>query len=304
MNERGKTFFSKSPNNKEIILGGIRLLLELFVYWNKSYGTDNNQDPLHAYRVMYATLAERINFPENLLYIKKEYNITDDFHLMPPPSLPMLDRSRSSSPNRSVSNSPQLKKPESPTLPASGSKTLQNPPSNSKPVPSNPIKLAKVDQPTFSSAFNDVIASINSGCDYKQNSPKVFRKIQTNSKDHNTSNLKTTHSILESKDPTPASKLYAVFLLKLTETKNNLLVSELASHQGLLNKLFLQAQADRHKDLKERGKSIFSATPSSDEARQNYLRLIIESFIFWKKTFPPTSKSDPVNVLKLFTQLW
>jgi len=344
MNERGRTFFSKTPNNEEVILGGnyVRLLLELFAYWNRVFGTEDTQNPLHAYQVMFNTLAQKIIFPENLLYITKNYTITDDFHMMPPPSLPSLEvlRSRSSSPTISRKElSPELKKsvkksqPTSPTEPLNNNKAISqinsmsptNPANNSnsnkanitsptnpttKPVntttspttnvnptttaQTKPVQSTQNDQ-LARSAMDEVRACIPSGRDYKRNSGKVFDRIKNTPKEYTPSYINVTTDILKSKEATPAMKFYAVYLLtRLSETKNQTLITGIATNQNLLNELFLHAQMDRSKENRERGKKIFSANPS-DEAKigHNYLVLITEALIFWKRNFTSDNKKRP-----------
>ena len=80
--EKGKKFFSPAPTAGEAILGNnyIRLSLECFIFWSQEYGTDDKENPLYAYRIMYSTLLEKIKFPEALLYFNNGTKAFDNFH--------------------------------------------------------------------------------------------------------------------------------------------------------------------------------------------------------------------------------
>jgi len=281
--EKGKTFFSQAPTPEESILGGnfIRLLLECFLYWNKTFGVDDNSDPLHIYQVMFNTLSERVRFPEHFLYLTKTFDINEDFHYAPPTSLSNIQMTRSLSGSPSKLFSPNA--------------SLANLQSLRTSQPSSPGLIESVKE--------QLRSCTTSGRSYKRNNYKVFDGIAgQNSKKYIAEYLEATKETLRAKESTPSQKFFVVYLLlRTTETNNKQLVTELVNNRkDLLSDLYAFASADYQKDPKERGKTAFSKDPSEDEARvgRNFVTLITETLIFWKKSFVVGSK-DPTSVFDL-----
>ena len=242
--ERGKTLFTDIPNSPEATIGAnyCTLVLEAVQYWAQTFPSATKNDALSRFGSMYTSLKER-----GVEFSQQNVYIGKPLHF------------EEDEMNRSLSKretySPEKKK--------------------HTPTASSPDNL----QPE---ARDHVRASITSGRDYKRNSPKVFDAIKKNSKEYTIAYLRTTGEILKSKE-VPVNQFYALYLLlKLSETKNETLSSELPNHQDILNELFQQAQTDRQKDVKERGKTFFTKTPTSDEATigQNYITLLLETFCY------------------------
>ena len=81
---KGDKFFSKKPQLEESIIGNnyIRLILELIKFWCEVYGSSEKKNPGHIFYVMFTNLAGMVKFPETFHYIYRDYEITDDFHLV------------------------------------------------------------------------------------------------------------------------------------------------------------------------------------------------------------------------------
>ena len=153
-------------------------------------------------------------------------------------------------------------------------------------------------------AFGQVTSCITSGIDYTQNSRLIFDAISANSQPYNTDFLLSIENILQSKSYSPSSKFYALFLLvRITETKNDIFVNQLATSKNLLNVIFQHAQYDRDKPLPERGYSFFSKTPTKPDGitGKNYVRLALEALKFWSRTFGTTNKS---STLVIYTAMY
>src|SRR5687768_5340455 len=107
--------------------------------------------------------------------------------------------------------------------------------------------------------FDQVFACIFSGHEYKEGSSVVLNNIASNSKQYIDNALVSIYEVLVSPDCPPISHFYALFLLvRATETKNKVLIAQLAACQDLLNKLFQDAQCDKEKPVAERGTNFFS----------------------------------------------
>ena len=283
LEERGKKIFSKTPSPEEAVIGNnyVMLLLEGFKYWSEnvqikdtapSGDPKQSKDPMQIYRVTYARLAEKYTFPEPYLYFTRNYKITEDFHLKPYQTLAKLPVSPSAVPKSKYST------PASPGEETKVSPTKSNKSGSSS---SNPVK-------------EQILACISSGHAYKNNSGIIFKNIQGETPSYVPFYIKAITDLFLSKQLPPVSQFYILYLLlKTTETRNETLVNALHANQNLLNELFIQAQTDKAKDLKERGKTFFSKNPSADESRlgHNYITLILEALVFWGDAFVP-KKSD------------
>jgi len=283
--EKGKTFFSQAPTPEESILGGnyVRLLLECFSYWNKTFGTDDDTNPLHIYHIMYNTLAERIRLPENFLYITRTFEINEDFHYAPPASLSNLHMMRSSSGSPSKIFSPNASLGNLGTIRGNSS------------MPSSPALVESIRE--------QVKSCLSSGRNYKRNNYKVFDGISSqNAKKYIAEYLELTKEFIAAKESTPSQKFYAVYLLlRASETNNKALITELVTtRKDLLSDLYASASFDYKNESRERGRNIFSKEPSEDEGRvgKNFIILTTETLVFWRRTFFVGAK-DPTSVFDL-----
>ena len=70
--ERGSTFFSKTPSKLELSMGKnyVRLVIESIQYWNKEYSTDDKKRPENVFRQMFGRLLNvKVKFNDKFLVI-------------------------------------------------------------------------------------------------------------------------------------------------------------------------------------------------------------------------------------------
>jgi len=147
--------------------------------------------------------------------------------------------------------------------------------------------------------FSQVLSCIFSGTDFNAFSKPILSLISQNSEEFIKDFLVSINEILNSQTYSPHAKFYALLLLvKATETKSPGLVNQFAFCQGLMNKLFQDAQFDRTKSLGEKGKTFFNNAPSKEESviGNNYLNLLLEAIVFWGNEFGSLGKKESKNI--------
>ena len=148
----------------------------------------------------------------------------------------------------------------------------------------------------------DINSCISTGLDFQSNSPGLLSFISTCSKSVADDFLKNIFNILDNSQASPTSKFYALLLLlKATEECKDIVPIRLAKQKFLLDKLFKEAQFDKHKDLTHRGQRFFVSKPSKEQAilGANYIRLVLESIVYWYKTFGTESTRSPLHLFNV-----
>lgn len=240
----------------------MRLMLENFIHWNKIYLTEDKKNPLVLYSVMLTNLQSRVKFPDDLLYLGKEHNITNDFHIKPASSLVPIQNTLTKSNSPTKTGSP-AKKPDS------------------------------VSDSERTEIHKQILLTVPSGNDYKNHSPKIFQYAKRNSRSVNAVLLAEIYEILLSKTYPSTFKFYALLLLvKITETMDELFATQLAEDKELLTKLANDAKVDKDKPRYERGRTLYPGSAQDSVVGSNYHTLVIECLQFWAESYLPSAKNE------------
>ena len=270
--DKGRQFFSKTPTNEESIIGShfIRLILEAIVFWRQNYGSEDKNNPLHAYNAMHATLAPRVKFPEEFIFFIRSNDLLGGFDLQGLEASSKLE----------VQANLTIKKEEN------------------KQEASHKTNYSAYQIKNDMEVSAHIALSISSSKNYKLNSHLVFNGLAQKSKVYTDSFLKELTAIFTSTEYPPASKFYALYLLaKATEQKNQFLLEHIARQRPLLDKLFRDSQFDGNKPLEDKGRQFFSKTPTNEESMvgNHFIRLILEAIVFWRQNCGSEDKNNPLH---------